>query len=160
MMKLLGYFRIISFLFRERLKTRSQKLVVFQLSVCVCLKHEYSHKTMLIPIQVTIPVSTLLRLGGLQKGQYNRLVHLTPLSLGVKVHPEPAITFPSPLLELEGREMRAKFTTIVCFKSLNFVPFLKVVYGLHSVYRTCRTLEGDTDCARNDEKRASIDCRA
>ena len=73
---------------------------------------------------------------------------------GDQVHTELAITFPNPLLEAKGREMWVKFTTIVCFKSLNCVPFLKFVYGLHPVYRTCRRLEGDTDWEGDDEQRS------
>jgi hypothetical protein len=65
MMKAVGDFRNICFLFSEKkLNTRSQNVVAFQLSICVCLKHDYFHKTMLTPNQMTIPVSSLLGLGG------------------------------------------------------------------------------------------------
>jgi len=102
---------------------------------------------------MTIPVSSLLRQGVPRRAVQQRSSLGSSLP-GDKVHTELAITFPNPLLEVEGREMWVKFTTIVCFKSLNCVPFLKFVYGLHPVYRTCRMLEGDTDWEGDDEQRS------
>lgn len=62
--EILRDFLIISFPFSEKLKTLSQKSFAFQLQIRVCLHYECSHKTILTPSQMTIPVSSLLRLGG------------------------------------------------------------------------------------------------
>jgi hypothetical protein len=136
-------FLVIFFPFREKLKTQSQELFAFNYKfVCVCI--------------INVPTKPFLFLTkwpylwavysgkGFLEGAVQQCSSLGFSFPGDKVHTELAITFPNPLLEVEGREMWVKFTTIVCFKSLNCVPFLKFVYGLYPVYRTCRILEGNS----------------
>ena len=72
----------------------------------MCVKYECSHKTILTPSQMTIPVSSLLRQGGwFLEGAVQQRSSLDSSLPGDKVHTELAITFPNPLLEAEGREM-------------------------------------------------------